>query len=141
MIENKVKELKTTKPEKTNVDDMINKLVSKAQKALEIMDSFDQEKVDHITHEMVMAGQDKHMDLALMAAEETGRGVAEDKAIKNMYATEEIWHSIRDHKTVGVIKDDRERQLITVAEPLGFLPELHRLPTQLQQLCSNRLLQ
>lgn len=121
MIENKVKELKTTKPEKTNVDDMINKLVSKAQKALEIMDSFDQEKVDHITHEMVMAGQDKHMDLALMAAEETGRGVAEDKAIKNMYATEEIWHSIRDHKTVGVIKDDRERQLITVAEPLGVL--------------------
>lgn len=100
---------------------MINKLVSKAQKALEIMDSFDQEKVDHITHEMVMAGQDKHMDLALMAAEETGRGVAEDKAIKNMYATEEIWHSIRDHKTVGVIKDDRERQLITVAEPLGVL--------------------
>ncbi|MFD1125669.1 bifunctional acetaldehyde-CoA/alcohol dehydrogenase [Lentilactobacillus raoultii] len=121
MIENKVKELKPTKPVKTNVDDMINKLVSKAQKALEIMDSFDQKKVDHITHEMVMAGQDKHMDLAIMAAEETGRGVAEDKAIKNMYATEEIWHSIRDHKTVGVIKDDRERQLITVAEPLGVL--------------------
>ncbi|KRM10823.1 bifunctional acetaldehyde-CoA/alcohol dehydrogenase [Lentilactobacillus farraginis] len=121
MIENKVKELKTNKPEKTNVDEMINKLVSKAQKALEIMDSFDQEKVDHITHEMVMAGQDKHMDLAIMAAEETGRGVAEDKAIKNMYATEEIWHSIRDHKTVGVIKDDKERQLITVAEPLGVL--------------------
>ncbi|GAF37175.1 alcohol dehydrogenase [Lentilactobacillus farraginis DSM 18382 = JCM 14108] len=66
MIENKVKELKTNKPEKTNVDEMINKLVSKAQKALEIMDSFDQEKVDHITHEMVMAGQDKHMDLAIM---------------------------------------------------------------------------
>ncbi|GAF37176.1 alcohol dehydrogenase [Lentilactobacillus farraginis DSM 18382 = JCM 14108] len=26
-----------------------------------------------------------------------------------------------DHKTVGVIKDDKERQLITVAEPLGVL--------------------
>lgn len=38
-----------------------------------------------------------------------------------MYATEEVWHSIRDHKTVGVIKDDKERQLITVAEPLGVL--------------------
>ncbi|EHL98435.1 bifunctional acetaldehyde-CoA/alcohol dehydrogenase [Lentilactobacillus parafarraginis] len=121
MIDNKVKAIKTAKPEKTNVDDMINKLVSKAQKALEIMDSFDQEKVDHITHAMVMAGQDKHMELAIMAAEETGRGVAEDKAIKNMYATEEIWHSIRDHKTVGVIKNDTERQLITVAEPLGVL--------------------
>ncbi|AQW21279.1 bifunctional acetaldehyde-CoA/alcohol dehydrogenase [Lentilactobacillus curieae] len=116
MIENKVENKKTT-----DVDTMINGLVEKAQKALEIMDSFDQEKVDYITHQMVMAGQDKHMDLAIMAAEETGRGVAEDKAIKNMYATEEIWHSIREHKTVGVIKDDRERQLITVAEPLGVL--------------------
>ncbi|GAY73700.1 bifunctional acetaldehyde-CoA/alcohol dehydrogenase [Lentilactobacillus kosonis] len=116
MIDNKVEKKQTT-----DVDAMINSLVEKAQKALEIMDSFDQEKVDHITHAMVMAGQDKHMDLAIMAAEETGRGVAEDKAIKNMYATEEIWHSIRDHKTVGVIKDDRERQLITVAEPLGVL--------------------
>lgn len=118
MIDNKAKE---TKAAKTDVDTVINGLVSKAQKALEIMDSFDQEKVDHITHQMVMAGQDKHMDLAIMAYEETGRGVAEDKAIKNMYATEEIWHSIRDHKTVGVIKDDKERQLITVAEPLGVL--------------------
>ncbi|MFT8401972.1 MAG: bifunctional acetaldehyde-CoA/alcohol dehydrogenase [Lentilactobacillus diolivorans] len=119
MIENKVKVEK--KNEKTDVDTVINQLVSKAQKALKIMDSFDQEKVDHITHAMVMAGQDKHMELATMAYEETGRGVAEDKAIKNMYATEEIWHSIRNHKTVGVIKDDHERQLITVAEPLGVL--------------------
>ncbi|WP_268913478.1 bifunctional acetaldehyde-CoA/alcohol dehydrogenase [Lentilactobacillus sp. SPB1-3] len=116
MIDNKVE-----KKQATDVDTMINGLVEKAQKALEIMDSFDQEKVDHITHAMVMAGQDKHMDLAIMAAEETGRGVAEDKAIKNMYATEEIWHSIRNDKTVGVIKDDTERQLITVAEPLGVL--------------------
>lgn len=121
MIDNKVKETKAAKTNTTDVDTVINGLVSKAQKALEIMDSFDQEKVDHITHQMVMAGQDKHMDLALMAYEETGRGVAEDKAIKNMYATEEVWHSIRDHKTVGVIKDDKERQLITVAEPLGVL--------------------
>lgn len=96
MIENKVKVEK--KNEKTDVDTVINQLVSKAQKALKIMDSFDQKKVDHITHAMVMAGQDKHMELATMAYEETGRGVAEDKAIKNMYATEEIWHSIRTTK-------------------------------------------
>ncbi len=118
MIDNKVKEKEN---KKTDVDTMINNLVSKAHEALDIMDNFDQKKVDHITHQMVMAGQDKHMDLAIMAAEETGRGVAEDKAIKNMFATEEIWHEIRNDKTVGIIKDDRERQLITVAEPLGVL--------------------
>lgn len=48
MIDNKAKE---TKAAKTDVDTVINGLVSKAQKALEIMDSFDQEKVDHITHQ------------------------------------------------------------------------------------------
>ncbi len=65
MIENKVVEKKQAKTEgKTDVETMINGLVSKAHKALEIMDSFDQEKVDHITHQMVMAGQDKHMELA-----------------------------------------------------------------------------
>ncbi len=38
-----------------------------------------------------------------------------------MFATEEIWHSIKNDKTVGIIEDDKERQLIKVAEPLGIL--------------------
>ena len=114
-----------TATKKTNdvseVKTMIDGLVANAQKALTTMDSFTQEQVDHITHQMVMAGQDRHMDLAIQAYEETGRGVVEDKAIKNMFATEEIWHQIRKDRTVGIIKDDKEKQLVTVAEPLGVL--------------------
>ena len=117
----KENQTQNTEPKTTNVDDMINGLVANAVSALHEMDSFDQEKVDYITHQMVMAGLENHMELAIMAADETGRGVAEDKAVKNIFATEEIWHHIRDHKTVGIIKDDKERQLITVAEPLGVL--------------------
>ena len=37
-----------------------------------------------------------------MAVEETGRGVYEDKVIKNMFATEYIWHDIKNEKTVGI---------------------------------------
>ncbi len=70
---------------------------------------------------MAIAGLDQHMRLAKLAVDETGRGVWEDKAIKNMFATEEIWHSIKNDKTVGIIEDDGERQLIKVAEPLGIL--------------------
>ncbi|WP_341779866.1 bifunctional acetaldehyde-CoA/alcohol dehydrogenase [Levilactobacillus sp. HBUAS70063] len=103
------------------VDQMIDRLTAKAHDALCAMDDFTQEKVDHIVHQMAIAGLDKHMELAKAAYEETGRGVMEDKAVKNMFATEEIWHSIKHDKTVGIIKDDRERQLITVAEPLGIL--------------------
>ncbi|WP_425500346.1 bifunctional acetaldehyde-CoA/alcohol dehydrogenase [Secundilactobacillus folii] len=110
------------KPKKTaTVQETIDALVEKAHDALCAMDDFDQEKVDNIVHQMAMAGLDQHMRLAKMAFDETGRGVWEDKAIKNMFATEEIWHSIKNDKTVGIINDDHERQLITVAEPLGIL--------------------
>lgn len=103
------------------VDQMIDRLVTKAHAALCAMDDFTQEKVDHIVHQMAIAGLDHHMELAKAAYEETGRGNVEDKAVKNMFATEEIWHSIKNDKTVGIIKDDHERQLITVAEPLGII--------------------
>ncbi|KRM93344.1 acetaldehyde dehydrogenase (acetylating) [Lentilactobacillus senioris DSM 24302 = JCM 17472] len=119
--ENQNKPKQDVEVKTTSVDDVINGLVANAVDALHEMDSFDQAKVDYITHQMVMAGLDAHMDLAIMAADETGRGVAEDKAVKNIFATEEIWHHIRDHKTVGIIEDDKERQLIKVAEPLGVL--------------------
>ena len=57
-------------------------ILQKANVALKEMENFDQEKVDHIVHEMAMAALDKHMPLAKMAVEETGRGIYEDKAIK-----------------------------------------------------------
>ena len=67
------------------------------------MDDFTQEKVDHIVHQMAIAGLDQHMRLAKLAVDETGRGVWEDK-YQNMFATEEIWHSIKNDKTVGILK-------------------------------------
>jgi len=110
------------KPKKpVSINDQIDELVNKAHDALCGMDNFDQKKVDHIVHQMAIAGLDQHMRLAKLAVDETGRGVWEDKAIKNMFATEEIWHSIKNDKTVGIIEDDKERQLIKVAEPLGIL--------------------
>ncbi|WP_395320202.1 bifunctional acetaldehyde-CoA/alcohol dehydrogenase [Fructilactobacillus frigidiflavus] len=102
---------------KKNIDDM----VAKAHVALDEMSNFDQEKVDHITHAMVIAGVNAHQMLGEMAFKETGRGVAEDKAIKNLFATEEIWNNIRNDKTVGVIEENSEEDLIKVAEPLGVL--------------------
>ncbi|WP_261810537.1 bifunctional acetaldehyde-CoA/alcohol dehydrogenase [Levilactobacillus humaensis] len=122
MLKNVKENPKLKSTEKTEtVDQMIDRLTAKAHDALCAMDDFTQEKVDHIVHQMAIAGLDQNMTLAKAAFEETGRGVMEDKAIKNMFATEEIWHSIKHDKTVGIIKDDRERQLITVAEPLGIL--------------------
>ena len=95
---------------------MVNDLVAKGQEALKAMEEFTQEQVDHIVHQMAMAGLDAHMPLAKMAVEETGRGVYEDKCIKNMYASEYIRNNIKNDKTVGVIRDDEQHNIIEVAK-------------------------
>ena len=78
----------------------VDGLVKNALIALEEFASLDQETVDNIVHEMALAGLAKQQLLAKMAVEETGRGVYEDKIIKNIFATEYVWHSIKDQKTV-----------------------------------------
>lgn len=110
------------KPEtQTDIEANIDQLVANAQEALKVLKTYDQEKIDQIVHRMAIAGLDHHMELAKMAVEETGRGVYEDKAIKNMFATEEIWHSIKDDKTVGVISEDKQKNIVQIAEPIGVI--------------------
>ena len=114
-------EKKQAKPAQTDVDKMIDDMVVKAKKALDEFMSFDQETIDNIVHEMALAGLDNHMKLAKMAVEETGRGVYEDKVIKNIFATEYIWHNIKNEKTVGIIKDDDAEGIVEIAEPVGVI--------------------
>ncbi|OJG38555.1 aldehyde-alcohol dehydrogenase [Enterococcus dispar] len=104
-----------------DTDVVIDELAAKANEAAKQMENFTQEQVDKIVHEMAMAALDKHMPLAKMAVEETGRGIVEDKAIKNMYASEYIWNSIKHDKTVGVIGEDKQKGLIEVAGPVGVV--------------------
>ena len=103
------------------VKQMIDTLAENAQVALSVLATKSQEEIDHIVHEMSMAAVEHHMSLAKHAYEETGRGVYEDKAIKNLYASEYIWNSIKDNKTVGVIGEDLQKGLTYVAEPVGVI--------------------
>ena len=104
-----------------DVQTVIDELATKGVEALDAMANFTQEQVDHIVHQAAIAALDKHMYLAKMAVDETGRGIYEDKAIKNMYASEYIWNSIKYDKTVGVIAEDKEQGLISIAEPVGVI--------------------
>ncbi|SHJ93060.1 bifunctional acetaldehyde-CoA/alcohol dehydrogenase [Tepidibacter formicigenes] len=100
---------------------MIDELVKKANKAKEEFLKLDQETVDNIVKEMALAGLDKHMKLAKMAVEETGRGIYEDKITKNMFATEYVYHSVKYDKTVGIIEENEEEGYTLVAEPIGVI--------------------
>lgn len=100
---------------------MIDALVQNAQTALAQYLQMEQEQVDKIVHAMALAGLDHHMSLAKMAREETGRGVVEDKIIKNIFATEYIYHSIKYEKTVGIVEENDLEGYVEIAEPVGIV--------------------
>ena len=104
-----------------NVNEMIAGYVAKAQKALNEFMALNQEQIDAIVKAMTLAGLDKHMELAKMAVEETGRGVYEDKITKNMFATEYVYHSIKNEKTVGIIAENDLEDYEIIAEPVGVV--------------------
>ncbi|MFU0799492.1 MAG: bifunctional acetaldehyde-CoA/alcohol dehydrogenase [Xylanivirga thermophila] len=104
-----------------DVPAMIDGLVANAHKALEGFMKLNQEQVDAIVKAMTLAGLDNHMSLAKMAIEETKRGVYEDKITKNLFATEYIYHSIKNEKTVGVVDENEYEDYEEVAEPVGVI--------------------
>lgn len=107
--------------EKIRIKSMVDDLVAKAKKASEEYLKLDQEQVNNIIKAMSMAGLERHMELAKMAIEETGRGIYEDKITKNMFATEYIYHSIKYDKTVGIIDENEEEGYVSIAEPVGII--------------------
>ncbi|WP_269435896.1 bifunctional acetaldehyde-CoA/alcohol dehydrogenase [Planomonospora sphaerica] len=99
----------------------VDALVGNALKALTEYDSFTQEQVDHIVKKASVAALDRHGALAALAVEETGRGVFEDKAVKNIFACEHVTHSMADLKTVGVVSRDEISGIVEIADPVGVV--------------------
>ena len=99
----------------------LDSLVSQARIAAAVFTQFTQEDVDRIVKAMVLAGLEQAQHLARLAVEETRLGVMEDKVIKNMVACEFVYNHIKDKRTVGVIRDIPERNVLEMAEPIGVL--------------------
>src|SRR5579863_3439314 len=99
----------------------LEKLVSQARAAAAVFTQFTQEDVDRIVKPMVIAGLKQAQNLARLAVEETRIGVLEDKALKNMVATEFVYNYIKDKRTVGVIHEYPERGIVELAEPIGVI--------------------
>lgn len=100
---------------------MINNLVERAKIASREFMNLTQEDVDRIVKEMAMAALENHMMLAKLAVEETKRGIYEDKIIKNMFASEYVYHSIKYDKTVGVIEKNDDEDYSLIADPVGII--------------------
>jgi len=101
--------------------DEIDGLVARAQQALLDYESLTQEDVDRIVKKASVAALNQHGQLALAAVKETGRGVFEDKATKNIFACEHVAHSMKYTKTVGIISRDDLTGITEIAEPVGVV--------------------
>ena len=95
--------------------------MEKVRKAQAEFAKFTQEQVDKIFFEAAMEANKRRIYLAKMAVEETGIGVAEDKVIKNHYASEYIYNTYKDTKTCGVIEKDEGFGITKIYEPIGVL--------------------
>ncbi len=92
--------------------------VREAQKKFAL---YTQEQVDKIFLAAATAANQARVPLAKMAAEETGMGVAEDKVIKNHFASEYIYNTYKNTKTCGVIECDKAYGIKKIAEPVGII--------------------
>ncbi len=99
----------------------IDAIVEAASNAAREFRKLDQEQVDRIVEAMVRAGVRAAGELAGLALEETGFGVFEDKVVKNYVATEFLHDYLRDKKSVGVVDEDVEHNIVYVAEPIGVV--------------------
>ncbi|WP_029068457.1 bifunctional acetaldehyde-CoA/alcohol dehydrogenase [Jonesia quinghaiensis] len=99
----------------------VHALVTKAQVALNEFLKLDQEAVDYIVKKASVAALSVHGDLALSAVKETGRGVFEDKAVKNIFACEHVTNSMLSLRTAGVISHDEITGITEIAEPVGVI--------------------
>lgn len=102
-------------------DKEVDALVTRAQAALEKFEELNQAQVDRIVAKASIAALNKHLVLAEMAVEETGRGLVEDKATKNIFACEHVTNHLAKQRTVGIINENDVDGIVEVAEPVGVV--------------------
>ena len=123
-----------------SIQSMIDDLVSRAKVAKEAFSKLNQEEVDKIVKAMAMAVLENHMYLARLAVNETKRGIYEDKITKNIFASEYIYHSIKDNKTVGTIIDNEDEGFMEIAEGVGIIAGVTPVTNPTSTVCFKSLI-
>ncbi|OLN21321.1 acetaldehyde dehydrogenase (acetylating) [Domibacillus antri] len=95
--------------------------LEQAKEAQKILGKMTQSEIDKIVENMSNAGREAAEKLAVMAVEETRFGNVPDKVTKNLFAANDVYNSIKDIKTVGIINRDEENRVWEVAQPVGIV--------------------
>jgi acetaldehyde dehydrogenase (acetylating) len=95
--------------------------VERAHEAQKKFAAFSQEQVDAVVEACANAATEAGESLARLAVEETGYGNVPDKITKNRLASIDVPRAIRNIRTVGIIREDREKGIIEIAAPVGVV--------------------
>jgi acyl-CoA reductase-like NAD-dependent aldehyde dehydrogenase len=101
--------------------------IDRAYEAFQILRNRTQEQIDSIVEAMAEAGRKHAMRLAEMAVEETTYGNARDKLAKNLLAADILPLAIRGMRTIGVLREIPETNIIEIGVPVGVVAAI--LPT------------
>lgn len=96
-------------------------LARAAEQAQRRLGEMSQAQLDKIVEAIGAAFTREAETLAEMAVKETGFGNVPDKTRKNRFASETVVKALRGMKTVGILKDDREKKVWDIAVPVGVI--------------------
>lgn len=111
----------STREKDQSLNERVEHLVRQARLSAAVFSQYSQEQVDKIVKAMALAAIDNATKMAMSAREETRMGLLEDKVLKNLVASEYLYSQIRNKKTVGVIKEFPEDNMVEIAEPIGVI--------------------
>ena len=89
-------------------------LARKAYEAQQEYKHFTQQQVDKIVKAMADAGYEASERLAKMACDESGFGNWQDKVIKNQFSTKNVYESIKNLRTVGIVGEEADGKVLKI---------------------------
>ncbi|HBP38850.1 MAG TPA: succinate-semialdehyde dehydrogenase [Clostridiales bacterium] len=99
----------------------IQDMVQKSRTAQREFEKFNQQQVDAAVRAIAKTIYDHAEELARLAVDETRMGVYEDKIKKNQGKSRIIWNSLKNKKSVGIIRRDPLTGITEVARPVGVV--------------------
>ncbi len=96
-------------------------LVARATEAQRKFAKFSQAQVDAGVDACAEAATAAAEPLARLAVEETGYGNVPDKIIKNRLGSVDVHRAMRGARTVGILREDKEKGILEVATPVGVV--------------------
>ena len=104
----------------------VQSLVARSRRAQAQIENYTQEQVDELITAMVwaVARPDVAEKIARFTVEETQLGNYDGKYLKIFRKTRAALYDIIDDKSVGVLEEDKARNIIKVAKPVGVIGAL-----------------